>query len=103
MDRGSVKNFDEFLKAAGFPEAMITTIKNREYKLRYKLVGNTIEHTVWVTNENKEKSYVFEIGKEQEIVGVDNEKTLSVMTWDGNKFVDTHKALDGSYEFVMTR
>ncbi|XP_012942593.1 fatty acid-binding protein 10-A, liver basic [Aplysia californica] len=105
IDIAQTKNMDEFLKAAGFPAEVAKEFVAREWSVTYGGDGSKVTVEVKVLNRPNlpVRNYVFEMGKEIEIEGVDGDKTLSTVSWDGGKFLETHKASNGAFEFNMTR
>lgn len=108
IDHSKTKNMEAFLKAAKFPEEFAKEMMARDYICTYGLKGDKVLCQVKVGNrpELPVKDYEFEMGKEIEIEGVDKDKTLATVNWDGTKFCERHRSLPGAameFEFNLTR
>jgi len=109
INKARTENFENFMKAAGFPLEMVKEYGDREWQVTYENISDTkIRSIVSINNRPNlpTKTYEFTLGEEIEIEGVDNDKTLSKLTWDGTKFTESHRSLPGApmeFSISLTR
>merc|ERR1712154_133421 len=91
-------NIEAYLNNLGFPAEMAKEFSERQWCVTYSSKDGKLVNHVKITNRPAlpERTYVYTLGEELELEGVDGDKSLAIVTWDGSKFTEVHRSCPGA-------